>query len=421
VLEAWLAERAQVKLTDIKLGLERCTEVAAKLGLIHWDIPVIVVGGTNGKGSTLAVLQAIYQQAGYRNLLYTSPHIRRFNERIQLDGKPVDDAVFMQAVAEIEAVKGDTELTFFEWATLAALQIAKQSELDVLLLEVGLGGRLDAVNLVESDLAVITSIAMDHMEFLGNTRESIAQEKAGIMRHGHPVICGDRELPAPIPEQAEALQAPLSRIGIDYDLQESPTGWLWHNTAGLSLCGEQPLHLKASNVATALQACTSMQTKLPVSAAVIQSAVDGLALPGRYEWDQVAGYEWVFDVAHNPQAVVYLAERLFKQPAQGKTWALFSALASKDVMSMVKPMVRLVDHWLVPQLTDFRAAPVDGLEQQVRDAGAAAVTGFANTAAAVQAFLQQAKPGDRCVVFGSFVIVGAVQADREMLINENLV
>jgi dihydrofolate synthase/folylpolyglutamate synthase len=413
MLEAWLAERVQAQPTAIKMGLDRCRRVAEKLNLIHWDIPVVIVGGTNGKGSTLAVLQSIYQQAGYRNFLYTSPHIRRFNERIQLDGQPVTDACFMEAVADIEAVRGDIELTFFEWATLAALQVAKKSALDVLLLEVGLGGRLDVVNIVDSDLAVITSIALDHMEYLGNTRESIAREKAGIMRPGKPVVCGDSDIPAPIRQQADDLSAPLSCIGVDYQLEKSNAGWSWQNKAGQHLRSEQSLSLKASNVATALQACCLLQEQLPVELDVMQTAVEAVRLPGRFERDDCRGREWIFDVAHNPQAVENLASNLQAHPTTGKTWALFSALASKDVANMVKPMEDVVDHWLVPQLTDFRAAPLAGLEKVMRQAGIGKLAGFATVAEAVATFMRESQAGDRCVVFGSFVMVGAAQMDRE--------
>jgi dihydrofolate synthase/folylpolyglutamate synthase len=419
VLEHWLANRVNASPAGIKLGLERILSLASKLNLLHWSIPVIVIGGTNGKGSTIAALEAIYQKAGYRTLMYTSPHIVSFNERIRLDGIPISDDRFKEAVYRIEALQGDTRLTFFEWATLAALLTAKDADLDVLLLEVGLGGRLDAVNIVESDLAIITSIALDHMEYLGPTRESIAKEKAGIMRSGKPVIFGDCSMPEPIKEQASRLSAPLSRYFEDYFIDETETGWVWKNSTGLTLKGSQPLSLKANNIATALQACYLMQKRLPVSAPIQERAIDELTLPGRIQCFQESGREWVFDVSHNPQAVEYLSAELQLKQTKGKTWALFAALASKDVANMLKPMERLVDHWLLPQLQDPRAMMQESLQKMLTSMGCAALTGFSTTKEALAHFYQFSSVGDRCVVFGSFVLLGEVQIAREVWKHEN--
>jgi dihydrofolate synthase / folylpolyglutamate synthase len=397
MLEAWLEEFAKAKKGVMDFGLERCAQIAKQLDLVHWNIPVIVVAGTNGKGSVLAALDAIYEKSGYRRLLYTSPHLMRFNERIRLSGVPVADDVFMEAVSVVDAARDGIPLTFFEWATLAALWIAKSSELDVLLLEVGLGGRLDTVNVVESDVAVITSIALDHTEYLGDTRELIAAEKAGIFRQGKPVVCGEPDIPAPIIEKANELDCPLFCYGRDYDFNET--------VVGSASC------LKGENIATALQVSRVLNDRLPVTDAVRQQAIKQLRVPGRVEHQTISGREFVFDVAHNPQAVEFLAKSL--KSKAGRTWAVYSALAAKDVAGMVTPLLSIVDEWLVPQLVDFRAAPLLQLQADFTTMAVEKVSYFPSVEAAVAELLKRSAPEDRCLVFGSFVTVGAVQTYME--------
>ncbi len=417
MLEQWLTAVTKTQIKDIRLGLDRCIQVAKKLNLINWSIPVITVGGTNGKGSTIATLDAIYAKAGYKRLLYTSPHLHRFNERIHINGVPVLDEVFMQAIKIIDLVRENIQLTFFEWVTLAALEIAKKSGLDILLLEVGLGGRLDAVNLVESDLAIITSIALEHTEYLGDTREAIASEKSGIFRQGKPVVCGEQDIPLPMIERANELSAPLFCYGKEYSLRQNSSGWTFENTAGFQLEGQGSLYLKSENLATGLQAAYLLNNRLPVSREVLQGALSGLKLTGRMETKVVQGRIILFDVAHNPQSVAYLAQNLTQ--VAGRTWAIFSALGSKDVKSMLKFIQPMIDHWLVPQLMDSRAMSLSNLKVFLSEVGL--VDYFSSTREAVTEFFQASSVGDRCVVFGSFVTVGSVQADMEKYLNESFI
>ena len=421
MLEKWLAETIGVQKGEIKLGLDRCRKVAEKLDLIHWEIPVVVVAGTNGKGSVLAALDGIYAAARFRRLLYTSPHIHRFNERISKNGIPVSDEEFMAAIAVIDKAREGIELTFFEWATLAALWVAKTAVLDVLLLEVGLGGRLDTVNIVESDLAIITSIALDHMEFLGDTRELIGAEKAGILRAHKPAIYGDPDMPASVAQKASELGVCMHRFGSEYSLIETGDGWFWKNDSGAKLAGKKLFHLKDQNVATALQAAYMLQDRLPVSDGAMLKAVDGLKVLGRVESKEIAGRVFVFDVAHNPQATEFLAESVrAMKPCAGRSWAIFGALGSKDVAGMLQPLLEAVDCWLVPQLVDFRASDLSELKAHFETCSAKEVRYFDSTQAAVSQFFEHSSAGDRCLVFGSFVTVGSVQADMEKYQSEDL-
>lgn len=412
-LEQKLSELTQTRQDIMDFDLSRCLQVADKLQLREWDIPVVMVGGTNGKGSVLATLDAAYAQAGYKRMLYTSPHLHRLNERIRFDGVEVTDDAFLAAVNHIEQAAAGAQLTFFEWVTLAALQLAKQRQPDVLLLEVGMGGRLDAVNVVEADLAIITSVALDHTEFLGNTREAIATEKAGIFRPNRLAICGDPDVPAPILQHAKELNTHLSLYQKDYWLQITADGWEWHN-AHRRIQAQGRLHLKGQNIATAIQAVDLLQDRLPVSDAMLQSALSDLRLAGRMEYRWWADREFIFDVAHNPQSAEELARRLAEgAPVEGRTWCIFSALTSKNWHDTLKPMLSSVEEWLVPQLTGPRAATLAAMEQHMQAMQVDNFRCFPSPRAALDVFLTESQPGDRCVVWGSFVTVGAIQAEME--------
>lgn len=417
-LDKWLTDKTSMAMGSIDLGLERSFTVAKKLDLIYWDIPVVVVAGTNGKGSVLATLESVYQAAGYRCLLYTSPHIHRFNERIRIDGEEINDDAFMEAVADIEAVRGNTVLTFFEWATLAALQVAKNTKPDVLLLEIGLGGRLDAVNIVESDLAIVTSIDFDHMEYLGNTREAIAREKAGIFRPAKPAICGDSNPPEAIYEKALELSCSLSCYGGDYALTIEGDSWQWRNKSGEHFSGSASLQLKSENIATALQAVCLLKNRLPVTDDQVEQTINSVKLAGRVERKTLAGHVCILDVAHNPQSVAHLAQSL-QEPYAGKTWAIYSVLETKDITAMLPPILGVVDHWLVPELDDARAMPGLELEKKFVAIGVQEVDYFTSPLAAVDAFIKLAAAEDRCVIFGSFVTVAVVQQEMENYKYEN--
>jgi dihydrofolate synthase/folylpolyglutamate synthase len=295
----------------IDLGLERVGQVADRLCVRQPDCPVITVGGTNGKGSTVATLTSIYHAAGYRVGSYSSPHLLRFNERICLDGAPVDDATLTAAFERVEAARAEVSLTYFEFTTLAALVIFRETAREILVLEVGLGGRLDAVNLVDADVAVITSIGIDHVEFLGNSREKIAYEKAGILRPGHPAICGDDDPPARLLEIARERRVPMQCKHRDFDFHDDGAGvWSWRNAQCTLTALPRPA-LALTNAATALAAL--LAAPLPVAEADLRRGLADASLPGRL---QVAGESpaVLLDVAHNPHGAAFLMQQL--PPAQ---------------------------------------------------------------------------------------------------------
>ncbi|MGH8443513.1 MAG: bifunctional tetrahydrofolate synthase/dihydrofolate synthase, partial [Nevskiaceae bacterium] len=308
-LEDWLRWQEALHPQSIALGLERVRDVAGRLGLPADGARTITVAGTNGKGSTAALLSEIYLAAGFRVGTYTSPHLLRYNERIAVNGEPAPDAVLTGAFAAVERVRGDTRLTYFEFGTLAALWLFREAGVAVQVLEVGLGGRLDAVNLVDADCAVITAIGLDHVEYLGRDRESIGREKAGILRRGRPAVCSDPQAPASIGEQARAVGAPLWSFGRDFHIQLAADAWNWHGT-DVHYKKLPPPALPGAiqyvNAAGALAAVTRLQRKLAVREAAVRAGLVRLHLRGRFERHGNV----VLDVAHNVEAARVLADNL---------------------------------------------------------------------------------------------------------------
>ena len=407
-LADWLSYLEQLHPTSIDMGLERSRAVARRLGLGRPAKRVVTVTGTNGKGSTCALLAALLRAQGLRVGIYSSPHLLRYNERVTVDGVEASDADLCAAFAAVEAARGEISLTYFEMGTLAAFWLFERAALDFVVLEVGLGGRLDAVNLVDADLALITSIAIDHVEWLGNSRDSVAIEKAGIFRAGKPALCGDPAPPAAVQQQADALGAPLILRGRDYQLTVQEQAWSWHgrNVAGEALfLNDLPLlDLPMQNAALALQAYALLD--LPWEPVHLVAALVAAKVPGRMDrrrlnWRGKA-LTLLLDVGHNPHAAGYLAERL--QAVGGKRAAVFGLLADKDLSGVIEPLLGSIDRWAVAPLPTPRSRPAAELEAALRQR-AAQVVAYDSIAAALDAQCELAGEGDELLVFGSFYCV----------------
>jgi dihydrofolate synthase / folylpolyglutamate synthase len=431
-LEDWLAhcERQHPQgVSGIELGLDRVQCVAERMRL-SLPCPVITVAGTNGKGSTCAMLEAIYSEAGYRTGVYTSPHLVHFEERCRVERQAVDAQALLPAFAEVETArlgkegadeKGPVVLTYFEFTTLAILQTLSRSGLDVAILEVGLGGRLDAVNIVDPDCAVITCIALDHMALLGNDREAIGYEKAGIMRTGRPVVVSDPVPPQSVLDRALEVGADLWRLGKDFHFagDQQQWGWAMHPSHGgrkysglayPALRGANQL-VNASGVLAAVEA---LRPRLPVTAQAVRNGLAMVELPGRFQI--VPGQPTlVLDVAHNPHSVAALAENLDAMGYHPSTHAVFGAMADKDLGAMLARIAPLIDRWHLTDLPLPRASSAEALARQI-DALGAFVPGAPSRVAgchdaplqALRAAVSEADPADRIVVFGSFFTVGGV-------------
>ena len=419
-LSGWLAHLEHLHPKGeggIELGLERVARVRTALGQ-RQHCPVILVGGTNGKGSTCACLEAIYRAAGYRVGCYTSPHLLEYNERVRIDGAPVDDAALCAAFARVEAARqaaGAVALTYFEFGTLAAWEVFAAAQVEVAILEVGLGGRLDAVNIYEPDCAIVTGVALDHTAWLGTTREAIGFEKAGIYRSGKTAICADAEAPQSLLDHAARIGADLHRVGRDYRLARSASCWSLASRFGVlddlplpALLGDYQF----GNAAAALLAVQALQVRLPLPVAAIHDALRHVRLPGRFE--QAGERPAVFlDVAHNPQAVAALARNLDAQNGAGRTLAVAGMLADKDIPGALAALAGRVDVWLLATLDAPRGAQAATLAEAVAGLGGRVET-FAAPVAAFQRAVRQAGGDDRIIVFGSFYTVSAV---RRFLMN----
>jgi dihydrofolate synthase / folylpolyglutamate synthase len=414
-LQDWLAHCERLHPRQIELGLERVQSVASRMGL-RFDCPVITVAGTNGKGSTCAMLEAIALQAGYRTGVFTSPHLVDFEERCRLRGEIVTAQELLPHFERVEAARQDVSLTYFEFTTLAILGLMAASALDVAILEVGLGGRLDAVNIIDTDCAVITSIALDHMEFLGHDLESIGREKAGILRTGKPAIVSDPVPPRSVLDRATDIGADLWRLGVDFNFTGDQQQWAWagrgRRYSGLAypaLRGANQL-INAAGVLAALEA---LRPRLPVTAQAVRNGLAMAELPGRFQI--VPGQpSLVLDVAHNPHAVATLAANLDAMGFFPTTHGVFGAMADKDLAAMLRKMEPLVDRWYFTDLPTQRAETAQGLmarwqaQHTRKDVGAGT---YGGPMEAFDAALGAANPADRIVVFGSFHTVGGVLKD----------
>ena len=415
-LDEWLAHLETAHPVGIDMGLSRINRVKESLGL-QFHCTVITVGGTNGKGSTCAFLESILLVAGYRVACHTSPHLLRFHERARIQGREATDAELLQSFNRVEQARCRIEnaptLTYFEFTTLAIMDLFANAGIDVAILEVGMGGRLDAVNIVDADCAIVTSIDLDHMAYLGNTREAIGFEKAGIFRTNASAICADPVPPQSLIDHAKAIDADLWLMGKDYSFEGDQQQWGWSGRgkrfSGLAypaLRGANQL-LNASAVIAALMA---LHDRLPVSAQDIRNGFALVELPGRFQ--VLAGKPTiVLDVAHNPHAAATLAQSLDKMGYHPYTFAIFGAMADKDIDGVLKPMMDLVDYWYCTDLPIARAAKASDLAKQIQLRGKEAEV-FAQAGAAYQMALDKAGEGDRIIVFGSFYTVAGVMAYR---------
>lgn len=412
-LSEWLHYLETRHSASIQLGLERIRIVAAALDLVSHNAVIITVAGTNGKGSTVAALDAIYHAAGYRVARYTSPHLIAFNERICMNQKSVSDEMICDALSHIHANPDSLSLTYFEMTTLAALWIFKQEKPDVIILEVGMGGRLDATNLLDADLSIITTIDLDHQAWLGSTREAIGYEKAGILRAHKPAIYADDNPPDSIMEYAAQHQVPMVYFNQDYFIEQHDMEFVLALKTGQSFNLPSPLiHLNAA--AAALFATIQLQEKLPVSFKHWTYAMQHVMIAGRRQCiDGVVKH--VFDVAHNPQAVRLLAAFFKEKKGQGRVHAVFSGLKDKDLSGLITPMREHVDFWYPTLLTGLRAADDVMLQEAFTHAQIKWGQCFSHPIQAYHAALNDAQPDDWIVVYGSFLTVGAILASQQTI------
>ena len=413
-LDDWLAYLEKINARVIEMGLARVREVWGRLAL-QPAFPIVTVAGTNGKGSTCAMLESILSRAGYRTGCYTSPHLVRYNERVRIEREPVEDARLVAAFREIEQARGATPLTYFEVGTLAAMMIFIREPVDVAILEVGLGGRLDAVNVFDNDVAVVSGIDFDHMEYLGNTREEIGFEKAGVFKRGRAAVCADMDPPASIAERAHDVGCDLYQIGRDFGYVADGGQWTYWGygvrRAGLpypALRGAFQLR----NAAACLAVLDELKDRLPVAMGEVRRGLTEVSLPGRFQ--VLPGRPTVvLDVAHNPQAARALADNLAGMGPYGRTFAVLAMLRDKDIAAVISSVAARVDGWRVASLPGERGARAEALAEILRrDFDGAQVQTYPTPLDAYRAACAEAGEDDRIVVFGSFLTVADVLAHR---------
>ena len=405
-LSDWLSYLEKIHPSVIDLGLHRVGLVADRLGLRQLPATVVTVGGTNGKGTTCALLEAIYRAAGYRVGVYSSRHLLRYNEGVRIQGQDASDAELCQAFAAVEAARGEVSLTFFEFGTLAALWLFRAAAPDLVLLEVGLGGRLDATNLVESDLAVVTSIALDHCDWLGDTREAIASEKAGIYRPGKPAISGEPNPPVTLAQTAQAIGAKLLQVGADFRRHEAEA--VWHFQGARQQWRELPYpELPLDNAVTALAVVE--QLSLPIDSAAIRTGLAGARLAGRMQLLRTQP-QVTLDVAHNPHSAHYLARQLAARGKVGRRLAVAGMLKDKDIRQTLGELVELVDLWFLADLHGARAALAQELSAVLPSESARHC--YASVADAYREALATAQEQDEIIVLGSFHTVAEAMAEE---------
>ena len=408
-LPEWLAWQQTLHPSTIDLGLDRIRRTLTRLGWRQPRCPVITVAGTNGKGSSVALLNTILREAGYRVGTFTSPHILRYNERIVIADREVSDASLMAAFERIDAARGEDTLTFFEFNAIAAFLIFETAGLDAIVLETGMGGRLDAVNVVDSDVAIVTSIALDHCEWLGNDIEQIGREKAGIFRAGRPAIFGSLAMPASIQDTADAIGAELRRLGQHFRYERSGDRWTWQGR-GISfqdlpapaLVGD----IQFDNAAGVLAALEVLADRLPVARSAIESGLREVRIAGRFQ--RIRGRnEWILDVAHTPAAALTLASQLAARPKTGRTIAICGILGDKDAEGIAQALRGSFDEWIAAGLSGDRTIPPERLAERLRAGGANVSMMAPDVAAACAKAAQLASPADTFVIFGSFLTVAA--------------
>ncbi len=397
------------------MGLDRVADVRSRMDA-SLGCPVVTVTGTNGKGSTCALLESMLVAAAHRTGLYTSPHLASYNERVRIDGLPATDDALVAAFNAVEDARADVPLTYFEYGTLAAFWLFARADLAAAVLEVGLGGRLDAVNVIDADIAVVTSVGLDHMDYLGPTREDIGREKAGIFRAGRPVVCGEPNPPAALLAHARVLGAPLSQVGRDYGFTTGKGQWDYWGPGGRRHGLPHPAlrgAIQLVNAATAITALDLLHDVLHVSAGAVRTGLVSVELAGRFQ--VLPGRPTiVLDVAHNPHAARILAAELGTMGFAARTIAVFGMLADKDIDGVVAAMLPRVDRWHVATLPPPRGAGAASVRDALSNAGVAAadVRTFDDVGSAYRAARDEAGEADRIIVFGSFLTVAAALAAR---------
>ena len=427
-LQDWLVWIESCHPTEIELGLDRVAAVATALGLdFDGKCKVVTVAGTNGKGSCVASLNALLRAAGCSVGCYTSPHFLHYNERVQINGEAVDDQSLIDAFERIDQARSGIALTYFEFGTLAALDIFQRNPVDVVVLEVGLGGRLDAVNIIDADIAIVTGIAIDHQDWLGTDREQIGVEKAGIFRSGRPALCGDSLPPDSLKSVANHCGAHFYTNGEDFNLVKQPQGgWQWR---GRAYNGEPLLllipwvNLPADSLAVAIQAVQLLNVDT-----IDYQCLAGLQLAGRFQSIDFEGHHLILDVAHNLAAAEFLAEKLSETTVEGRTFCLMAVMADKDAAGIVAALKACVDGWFLADLKHVpRAMPVAELAEVLHAQGLQRVSLSKNVRQALRRVLSLMGPADRLVVMGSFFTVAECmrlqqhKADRlygEKIVNE---
>ncbi|OGT83563.1 MAG: hypothetical protein A3G96_01625 [Gammaproteobacteria bacterium RIFCSPLOWO2_12_FULL_52_10] len=409
-LNEWLDWQEGLHYKAIDLGLERCREVALRMGLLRPDFRVISIAGTNGKGTSAAMLDRIYRNAGYVVGTYTSPHLLHYNERIRINGREVTDQMLCEAFDQVDQARGEISLTYFEFGTLAAFHVFRQKKIQLAVLEVGMGGRLDAVNILDADIALICTIALEHVQWLGHTRDLIGREKAGIMREGKPAVCSESEVPGSISAYAAEIGATLYLLDRDFRIAKHETHWDWHSRKstlpGLPWTGQFNNTL-INNTAGVLMVVELLMEILPVEQRTLPASLAQVSVPGRFQI-YAGDIPVILDVAHNPQAAGALARNLAEHASAGKTHMIIGMLDDKDHRGVIEALSMAVDHWYVVSLIQPRGTDGQVLVGILNKTGNAKVAGiFTSVDSALDSARQQARIGDRVVVTGSFLTVGA--------------
>ncbi len=410
-LEKWLRRQERIHFPMVEMGLERCREVAGRLGLLEPGYQVVTVAGTNGKGSCVAMLESVLRSAGYTTGAYYSPHLLRYNERIRIHSREVSDAALCTAFQKIEAARGDIELTYFEFGTLAAFYLFREAAVQITVLEVGLGGRLDAVNLLDPDVALVTSIDLDHQRWLGADRESISREKAGIFRAGRPAVCSDPEPPEGLLRRASELGAPLSLPGKDYRLKNGGGAWDWYGPD--AACYQELPHpdqrnsCQLQNVGGVLMALHLLRDCFPVREQDLRDGLSKVRFPGRFQ--VLPGPRcYILDVAHNRQAAQQLRRNLEALPRSGAQHFLVGMLADKDYVSVLEILAPLADSCHLVDLPAPRGASATRLAAALGDLDVSGLRTHCHpdVARGLGVLRRESRDGDRIVVCGSFLTVG---------------
>lgn len=414
-LDDWLKKITKESMPGIQLGLDRCKELLISFDCLKNIKKVITVGGTNGKGSSVAILEAIMLEYGCKVGTYTSPHIHNINERIRINGIEITDQQLISSFGKIAENKKSSELTFFEYLTLAALYFFSRQRLDIVILEVGLGGRLDAVNCIDADIALISSIDIDHTEFLGESREQIGFEKAGIMRKGKPAVCSDYNVPNSILEFAKDNEVNMHILGVDFYIRDDAKSWQWWSES-IMIEGNYNFFIRTDfqlrNLSGALKVLELLEFELGEE--LIQKAIDAISLRGRFQILRHKNREWVIDVAHNNQACVNLVKSVKKLPAATNNLGIFGLQRTKHLQKFFHPLVSLVDLWFLPNFNEANFWPVSEIEEQLKKLGVSQRNIFVfNSVSDALDAINLRDCEERALVAGSFIVVKRVLEEIE--------